>query len=162
MVWNVDSPCSKAVLVVSFLTRCEQVSFCTATWNTTVPALIASKIFLPTRAIYRFLPWSCMVSRFFYTKNRTPHLCPAVISQQRSRHRCFCCCVVLVVTVPHWLLWCFSRLCSVLPYEHHDSCCRQTRIDSVQIPAYLPFIIGNSSNLTLLCFLEQSLQITAA
>ena len=59
---------------------------------------LLSKHFLPTRAIYRFLPWSGMVSLslflsaslslFFYLKNRTSQLCPAVISQQGNHNCC--------------------------------------------------------------------------
>ena len=122
---------------------------------------LLSKHFLPTRAIYRFLPWSGMVSlslflsaslSLFFTSKTAPPSCVQQLSRNKVIIIVVLLSLLLVVTVSHWLPWCVSRLCSVLPCEHHDICCKQTRIDSLQIPTYLPFIIGNSSNLMLLCF----------
>lgn len=135
-----------------------------------MPALLAFKTFSTHQSHLSIPPFEwhgfCLsLSLFFYLKNRTSQLYPAVISQQgnhQCRHRCCFSFSSNRYTFTLTALMC-SRLCPALPCEHHDSCCKQTRIDSLQIPTYLPFIIGNSSNLMLLqLFLEQSLQITNA
>jgi len=94
MVWNVDSPCSKTVPVVSFLTRREQVSFCTATWNTTVPALLAFKTFSTHQSHLSIPPLEWHGFSFFFFLPQKPHLpvCPAVISQQGNHHCRWRCC----------------------------------------------------------------------
>ena len=111
----------------------------------------------PEPSIDSSLGVAWFLSFFLYLKNRTSQCV-----QQLSRNKVIIIVVVvvvvvvvlfllLVVTVWHWLPCCVSRLCPLLPCEHHDSCCKQSRIDSFQIPTYLPFIIGSSSNLMLLC-----------